>query len=332
MLALPTDLLEQIIATPGALGIRELGRLAQTAKEFGRCSPIPKNSAEQRRRCSTCMLVAQTQLFRHLDLRPRAHKRLSRLLAITRDSPTLRQALTSGASNSRRREEEAPEASQGRKFLEAQLVEESELERCRAVLDLMERRKDAIWFRVPVPPGVEDYLDFISTPCDYATVRSNLDNGECKGFLKHMRTIYTNAITYNPRVPSLGTRHVQGTRGYNWRTAHPLNKAGHKCLRAFENFARARGLVVTDPDNEEETEACTPQPRPTMAIFAAAEAEREQADRDGRRDLQRWQSEWGSSDEEEVLSSDGEYEYLDDEYMCKMPADYDYDHGYDYDE
>lgn len=318
MLALPTDLLEHIVATPGALGIRELGRLAQTAKEFGRCSPIPKNSAEQRRRCSTCMLVAQTQLFRHLDLRPRARKRLS--LLATRKSPTLRQALTSGAETSR-------------KFLEAQLVEESELERCRAVLDLMERREDAIWFRVPVPPGVEDYLDFISTPCDYATVRSNLDNGECKGFLKHMRTIYTNAITYNPRVPSLGTRHVQGTRGYNWRTAHPLNKAGHKCLRAFENFARARGLVVPDPDDEEEeTEACTPQPRPTMAIFAAAEAEREQADRDGRRDLQRWQSEWGSSDEEEVLSSDGEYEYLDDEYMCKMPADYDYDHGYDYDE
>ena len=138
-----------------------------------------------------------------------------------------------------------------------------------------------------------------------------------------MRTIYTNAITYNPRVPSLGTRHVQGTRGYNWRTAHPLNKAGHKCLRAFENFARARGLVVPDPNNEEETEACTPQPPPTMAIFAAAEAEREQADRDGRRD------EWDSSDEEEVLSSesDGECEYLDDEYMYKMPADYDY--GYD---
>ena len=257
------------------------------------------------------MLVAQTQLFRHLDLRPRAHKRLSRLLAITRDSPTLRQALTSGA--------EALEASQGRKFLEAQLVEESELERCRAVLDLMERREDAIWFRVPVPPGVEDYLDFISTPCDYATVRSNLDNGAYKGFLsyaQHMRTIYTNAITY-------------GTPGgpYTWRTAHPLNKAGHKCLRAFENFARARGLVVPDPDDEEEeTEACTPQPPPTMAIFAAAEAEREQADRDGRRDLQRWQSEWGSSDEEEVLSSDGECEYLDDEYnvMCKMPADYDY--------
>ena len=116
-----------------------------------------------------------------------------------------------------------------------------------------------------------------------------------------MRTIYTNAITYT------------------WRTAHPLNKAGHKCLRAFENFARARGLVVPDPDNEEETEACTPLPPPTMAIFAAAEAEREQADRDGRRD------EWDSSDEEEALSSDGECEYLDDE----MPADYDYDYGYD---
>jgi len=56
-----------------------------------------------------------------------------------------------------------------------------------------------------------------------------------------------------------------------------------------------------------------------MAIFAAAEADREQADRDGRRD------EWDSSDEEEVLSSDGECEYLDDE----MPADYDYDYGYD---
>ena len=284
MLALPTDLLEQIIATPGALGIRELGRLAQTAKEFGRFSPIPKNSAEQRRRCSTCMLVAQTQLFRHLDLRPRARKRLS-LLAITRNSPTLRQALTSGAETSR-------------KFLEAQLVEKSELERCRAVLDLMERREDAIWFRVPVPPGVEDYLEFISTPCDYATVRSNLDNGAYKGFLsyaKDMRTIYTNAITYT------------------WRTAHPLNKAGHKCLRAFENFARARGLVVPDPDNEEETEACTPQPPPTIAIFAAAEAEREQADRDGRRD------EWDSSDEEEALSSDGECEYLDD-----YDGDYDY--------
>ena len=301
MLALPTDLLEQIIATPGALGIRELGRLAQTAKEFGRCSPIPKNSAEQRRRCSTCMLVAQTQLFRHLDLRPRARKRLS--LLATRKSPTLRQALTSGAETSR-------------KFLEAQLVEKSELERCRAVLDLMERREDAIWFRVPVPPGVEDYLDFISTPCDYATVRSKLDNGVYKGFLsyaKDMRTIYTNAITYSP------------TAAYSWRTAHPLNKAGHKCLRAFENFARARGLVVPDPDDEEEeTEACTPQPPPTMAIFAAAEAEREQADRDGRRDLQRWQSEWGSSDEEEVLSSDGECEYLDDGYTYKMPADYDY--------
>jgi len=60
-----------------------------------------------------------------------------------------------------------------------------------------------------------------------------------------------------------------------------------------------------------------------MAIFAATEAEREQADRDGRRD------EWDSSDEEEVLSSesDGEWEYLDDEYMYKMDADYDY--GYD---
>ena len=172
----------------------------------------------------------------------------------------------------------------------------------------MERREDAIWFRVPVPPGVEDYLEFISTPCDYATVRLKLDNGIYKRFLsyaKEMRTIYTNAITY-------------GTPGgpYTWRTAHPLNKAGHKCLRAFENFARARGLVVPDPDNEEETEACTPQPPPTMAIFAAAEADREQANRDGRRD------EWDSSDEEEVLSSDGECEYLDDE----MPADYDYDY------
>ena len=303
MLALPTDLLDQIIATPGALGIRELGRLAQTAKEFGRCSPIPKNSAEQRRRCSTCMLVAQTQLFRHLDLRPRARKRLS--LLATRKSPTLRQALTSGAEMSR-------------KFLEAQLVEKSELERCRTVLDLMERREDAIWFRVPVPPGVEDYLEFISTPCDYATVRSKLDNNAYKGFLsyaKDMRTIYTNATTY-------GRYHLPTT---NWRTAHPINKAGHMCLRAFENFARARGLVVPDPDDEEEeTEACTPQPPPTMAIFAAAEAEREQADRDGRRDLQRWQSEWGSSDEEEVLSSDGECEYLDDGYTYKMPADYDY--------
>ena len=299
MVALPTELLEQIIATPGALGIRELGRLAQTAKEFGRCSPIPKNSAEERRRSSTCMLVAQTQLFRHLDLRPRARKRLS-LLAITRNSPTLRQALTSGAETSR-------------KFLEAQLVAKSELERCRAVLDLMERREDAIWFRVPVPPGVEDYLEFILTPCDYATVRSNLDNGAYKGFLsyaKDMRTIYTNAITYNI-VPTMSV--------VNWRTAHPLNKAGHKCLRAFENFARARGLVVPDPDNEEETEACTPQPPPTMAIFAAAEAEREQADRD----------EWDSSDEEHALSSesDGECENLDDGYMYKMDADYDY--GYD---
>ncbi len=200
MVALPTELLEQIITTPGALGIRELGRLAQTAKEFGRCAPIPKNSAEQRRRCSTCMLVAQTQLFRHLDLRPRARKRLS-LLAITRNSPTLRQALTSGAETSR-------------KFLEAQLVEKSELERCRAVLDLMERREDAIWFRVPVPPGVEDYLEFISTPCDYATVRSNLDNGECKGFLKH---IYADHLHQRDHLQSTSTQSGYSSRpGYSW--------------------------------------------------------------------------------------------------------------------
>ena len=48
-----------------------------------------------------------------------------------------------------------------------------------------------------------------------------------------MRTIYTNAITYDCTPGGL----------YTWRTAHPLNKAGHKCLRAFENFARARGLL-----------------------------------------------------------------------------------------
>lgn len=84
---------------------------------------------------------------------------------------------------------------------ERRLDEGEPMARCRAVLDLMTLRPDAIWFALPVPIDiVPDYLEVIDTPSDYSTVRLQLESGiygeEMLNFAGDMRLIYTNAVKW----------------------------------------------------------------------------------------------------------------------------------------
>ena len=105
------------------------------------------------------------------------------------------------------------------------------MERCGAVLDLMELRPDAYWFADPVPVDlVPDYLEIIDEPSDYSTVRHRLISGDygeedVVAFAADVRRIFTNAVKYN------------------WKPDHDCHKAARSCLRAFEHyFGRSRGL------------------------------------------------------------------------------------------
>ena len=114
---------------------------------------------------------------------------------------------------------------------EGRLEEGAPMERCGAVLDLLELRPDSYWFADPVPVDlVPDYLEIIDEPCDYATVRHRLRTGQygeedVVAFAADVRRIFTNAVKYN------------------WKPDHDCHKAARSCLRAFEHyFGRSRGL------------------------------------------------------------------------------------------
>jgi hypothetical protein len=94
-----------------------------------------------------------------------------------------------------------------RKAAEGRLSEGTFEERCGAVIDLMMLRPDSYWFDQPVPVEiVPDYLDVISTPCDYLTVRQRLDGGQYAdefAFAADMRLIFTNAVTCAPPATAM---------------------------------------------------------------------------------------------------------------------------------
>ncbi|KAL1524405.1 hypothetical protein AB1Y20_019300 [Prymnesium parvum] len=109
---------------------------------------------------------------------------------------------------------------------QSRLVQGSMIERCRALLDLMQLRPDAFIFAKPVSvDDVPDYLDIIENPCDYSTVRGKLDRHEYGddhlSFANDMRRIFMNACKYN------------------WKPDHEFHIAARQSLQAFEtNFSR----------------------------------------------------------------------------------------------
>jgi hypothetical protein len=161
---------------------------------------------------------------------------------------------------------------------EARLSEGPIMERCRAVIDVMLLRPEAAWFDMPVPTeAVPDYLDVITQPMDYSTVRARLDKMEYGedplAFAADMRLIFTNAVkcarpqpspdallsrapcaslTQHHTVPTVA--HDHGLRllllpvRYNWKPDHACHIAARSCLRAFEHyFGRSRGIDSGTP-------------------------------------------------------------------------------------
>ena len=103
------------------------------------------------------------------------------------------------------------------------------MERCAALIKLLNMRSDSYWFQEPVPVDeVPDYLDIVPEPMDYTTASAKLKAGEYTddhfAFAADMRKIYTNAVKYN------------------WSPDHPCNIAARAGLREFELlFSRVTG-------------------------------------------------------------------------------------------
>jgi chemotaxis protein histidine kinase CheA len=83
----------------------------------------------------------------------------------------------------------------------AEQEEVSPMEKCAAILEALVKRKDASWFREPVPADTEGYSLVVSTPMDYGTIRSKLEAGayaDAAAFAADVRLVASNAIAYSP--------------------------------------------------------------------------------------------------------------------------------------
>ena len=113
---------------------------------------------------------------------------------------------------------------------EAELRVGSPLERCAAVLKVLQSRPDAYWFAEPVDLSqAEGYAEVIKSPMDYSTVAERLSAGSYAdplAFGADMRQIFINALVFN------------------WDGANHCHLAARASLDAFE-----RAMVVAfSPD------------------------------------------------------------------------------------
>ena len=78
-----------------------------------------------------------------------------------------------------------------------------EMERCATILQALIKRKDASWFREPVPADTEGYSDVVTSPMDYGTIQSKLEAGgypDAAAFASDVRLVVSNAIAYSPEI------------------------------------------------------------------------------------------------------------------------------------
>ena len=89
-----------------------------------------------------------------------------------------------------------------------------EMQACATILHALVKRKDARWFREPVPTDrYRGYSLVVSSPMDYGTIQSKLEGGayaDAAAFAADVRLVAANAIAYSPKADdecNLAARH-----------------------------------------------------------------------------------------------------------------------------
>ena len=131
---------------------------------------------------------------------------------------------------------------------EAPAAPKTPLEICSAILQALLKRKDAGWFRAPVPPGTDGYSDVVSLPMDYGTIEGKLSAGsyeDAAAFAADVRLVAANAIAYSPDATNechLAARHHLAAFEKSFTKAH-LATDGGVAASAAEAAAKAADEV-----------------------------------------------------------------------------------------